>query len=120
METLRLPKLDEKELQPLTIGEELDLLNVYSELKPQQCRDKALLMLLLSTGLRRAEVIGLKVIDVNLLEGFITVWGKGKKQRSVPFGHKGCPPFLLPRGRDISGSYSRRRRAVSMLPPVRR
>lgn len=88
MKTLRLPKLEEKELQPLTGEEELRLLNAYSELKPGQCRDKALFMLMLATGLRRAEVLRLKTADVNIDEGFITVWGKGRKQRSIPFGHK--------------------------------
>jgi integrase/recombinase XerC/integrase/recombinase XerD len=88
MATLKLPKLDEKELQPLTEVEELKLLNAYSELKPGECRDKALFMLMLSTGLRRAEVLRLRAAEVNIDEGFITVWGKGKKQRSIPFGHK--------------------------------
>jgi site-specific recombinase XerD len=88
MAPLKLPRLDEKELHPLTPDEELSLLNAYSELKPGECRDKAIFMLLLSTGLRRAELIGLKDAEVNLEEGFITVWGKGRKQRSIPFGFK--------------------------------
>jgi site-specific recombinase XerD len=88
MASLKLPKLEEKELQPLTTAEELKLLNAYSELKPGECRDKALFMLMLSTGLRRAEILRLKAAAVNIDEGFITVWGKGKKQRSIPFGHK--------------------------------
>jgi site-specific recombinase XerD len=88
MAGLKLPKLEEKELQPLSTEEELRLLNAYSELKAGECRDKGIFMLMLSTGIRRAEVVGLKDAAVNLEEGFITVWGKGKKQRSVPFGHK--------------------------------
>ena len=88
MASLKMPKLEEKELQPLTTAEELKLLNAYSELKPGECRDKALFMLMLSTGLRRAEILGLKAAAVNIDEGFITVWGKEKKQRSIPFGHK--------------------------------
>lgn len=60
-------------MQPLTAAEELKLLNAYSELKPGECRDKALFMLMLSTGLRRAEILGLKAAAVNIDEGFITV-----------------------------------------------
>ena len=89
MAPLKLPKLVEKELQPLTPDEELALLNAYSEVKAGECRrDKASFMLMLSTGLRRAELLGLEDAAVNLGEGFITVIGKGKKQRSIPFGFK--------------------------------
>ncbi len=88
MATLERPRLDERELQPLTREEEERLLNAYSDAKPLECRNKAILMLLLSTGLRRGELISLKDSAMNLDEGFLTVWGKGKKQRSVPFGYK--------------------------------
>ena len=64
------------------------MLNAYSEVKAGECRDKAIFMLMLSTGTRRAEVLSLKESAVNLQEGFITVMGKGRKQRSIPFGHK--------------------------------
>ena len=88
MAPLKLPKLEDKKLRPLTPDEELTLLNAYSEHKMGECRDKAIFMLLLSTGIRRAELLGFQDASVNLEEGFITVWGKGKKQRSVPFGFK--------------------------------
>jgi site-specific recombinase XerD len=88
MANLQMPKLEERELRPLTPEEELQLLNAYSELKPSECRDKGIFMLLLSTGIRRAELLTLKDSAINLVEGFISVWGKGKKQRSVPFGFK--------------------------------
>ncbi len=88
MAQLPLPKLVERELQPLTTDEELRLLNAYSESRAGECRDKAILMLMLSTGLRKAEVISLRDHAVNLEEGFLTVVGKGKRQRSVPFGYK--------------------------------
>lgn len=50
-------------------------------------RDKALLELLYSTGLRLCEVIKLKVEDIDLKGGSLTVWeGKGKKDRLIPVG----------------------------------
>jgi integrase/recombinase XerC/integrase/recombinase XerD len=88
MKELKLPKLEERELEPLTAEEELRLLNAYSETKAGECRDKGIFMLMLSTGIRRGELLGLKDSAVNLEEGFITVMGKGRKQRSVPFGFK--------------------------------
>jgi site-specific recombinase XerD len=88
MAILERPKLVERELEPLTQDEELRLLSVYSETRAGECRNKAILMLMLSTGLRKGEVVSLKDSAVNLEEGFVTVLGKGKRQRSVPFGYK--------------------------------
>ena len=49
-------------------------------------RDKALLELLYSCGLRISEAINLKLSDLVLRERFIVVMGKGSKQRVVPMG----------------------------------
>ena len=88
MVNLGLPKLEEREPQPLIPEEEIRLIESYSERKPVERRNKAIMMLMLSTGLRRAELVRLKDANVNLDEGFITVWGKGRRQRSIPFGYK--------------------------------
>lgn len=48
-------------------------------------RNRALLGLMLDTGLRRGEVIGLTPADVDLDNCLLTVTGKGNKQRRVPF-----------------------------------
>jgi site-specific recombinase XerD len=51
-------------------------------------RDTALLMLLLDTGARREEMVGLTVNDVDLDLDVLVVLGKGRRERSLPFGHK--------------------------------
>jgi site-specific recombinase XerD len=51
-------------------------------------RDTALLMLLLDTGARRAEMVGLKLTDVDLDLGVLLVLGKGRRERTLPFGRK--------------------------------
>ncbi|MBF0558249.1 MAG: tyrosine recombinase XerC [Nitrospirae bacterium] len=51
-------------------------------------RDRALLELLYSSGLRVSEVAGLTVDDINLREGLVKARGKGKKERIVPVGGK--------------------------------
>jgi len=51
-------------------------------------RDTALIMLLLDTGARRAEMVGLKLTDVDLDLDVLLVLGKGRRERTLPFGRK--------------------------------
>jgi site-specific recombinase XerD len=51
-------------------------------------RDTALLMLLLDTGARRDEMAGLKLADVDLELDVLLVLGKGRRERTLPFGRK--------------------------------
>ncbi|HET9060699.1 MAG TPA: tyrosine-type recombinase/integrase [Acidimicrobiales bacterium] len=47
-------------------------------------RDDAVLELLYGSGLRVSELCGVNIADVDLVDGWVTVWGKGSKQRRVP------------------------------------
>jgi integrase/recombinase XerD len=49
-------------------------------------RDKALLEFAYASGVRVSELIGLKVRDLTLDDGFATVFGKGARERMVPIG----------------------------------
>ncbi len=51
-------------------------------------RDRAILELLYSSGLRVSEISGLNVDEVNIREGLVKVKGKGKKERILPVGTK--------------------------------
>lgn len=73
---------------PKTLGREevTALLNQPDPSTPLGLRDKAMLELLYATGLRVSELVGLAVTAVNLERGFLTVIGKGNKERLVPLG----------------------------------
>lgn len=51
-------------------------------------RDTAVLRLLYDTGIRRAEVAGLRLEDVDFEQDAVLVVGKGRRPRLVPFGRK--------------------------------
>jgi site-specific recombinase XerD len=56
------------------------------ERKALAARDRAILWLLLSTGIRLSELCGLRFCDIDWDKGMIYVFGKGAKERVVPFG----------------------------------
>jgi integrase/recombinase XerD len=56
--------------------------------KKLSLRDRAILELLYSSGLRASEIIFLKLNDINFEAGFITVTGKGSKERVVPINER--------------------------------
>jgi integrase/recombinase XerD len=53
-------------------------------------RDKAILEMFYSTGIRLDEMARLTIHDVDYRNGFVRVTGKGSKQRMVPVGRKAC------------------------------
>ena len=72
-----------KSLQPSEVEA---LLAAPDRTTPDGLRDTAMLELLYATGLRVSELIRVKVEDLELDAGFLRTFGKGSKERIVPFG----------------------------------
>ena len=53
-------------------------------------RDRAIMELFYSSGLRLAELVGLALTDIDLADRTVRVLGKGAKTRIVPVGRKAC------------------------------
>ena len=51
-------------------------------------RDRAIVMFMLDTGVRVAEVAGLRIRDLDLVDGRCHVLGKGSRERLVPVGRR--------------------------------
>lgn len=64
------------------------MLNLPDTSTVEGLRDKAILELLYSTGIRLSELIGLNLDNIDWSNETIKVLGKGKKSRIVPFGSK--------------------------------
>lgn len=70
----------------LALEEVERLLAAPREQTPLGLRDKAMLELLYSTGLRVSELVGIKTADLQADMGYLRCLGKGSKERLVPVG----------------------------------
>jgi integrase/recombinase XerD len=84
---LELPRMEKRLPQEALTPGELDrLLSIPNVADPLGVRDRAMLELFYSCGLRRAELCQLQLADLNAERRTLRVFGKGKKDRVVPVG----------------------------------
>ena len=83
---LKKPKVPQKFVEPLTQDEIEQLLKVQNPLTAIGCRNIALLVTFLNTGLRCSELANLCLENAHIEEGYFKVMGKGAKERIVPTG----------------------------------
>src|SRR4051812_31096251 len=107
-EYLSLPRRWKRLPKSLTDAEIKKLLEPELPETPQRLCDQAVLELAYASGLRLAELRGVRLEQLHLDAGFINVIGKGNKERVVPVGKKavaalnrylaaGRPKLLTPR-----------------------
>lgn len=72
--------------KPLTEEQVTSLLDAVTGAGPIDRRDRAILELLYATGARVSEVVGLSMGDIDFDDALVRLFGKGSKERIVPYG----------------------------------
>ncbi len=80
------PKLGRRLPETLTPEEIIRLLTAPNGGDPASLRDRAMLELFYSSGLRVSELAAVMLQQIDLEQGFLRVFGKGSKERVVPIG----------------------------------
>jgi len=96
---LRAPKVSLPPVEPYSTEDLRSLLDAA-----RSPRDRALLLLLLGSGLRSAELLGIKAEDIDWRAGTIRIRGKGNKYRRVAPGDramKAVADYMIARERNI-------------------
>lgn len=84
MDRVRKPRVPRRKSPRLSLEEVGRLLDAASQTHTPE-RDTAIVLLMLDSGLRRSEVVGLTLDSLDLRKGTVTVYSKGK-EREVPIG----------------------------------
>ena len=80
------PKQEKYLPESMSEAEVDKLLNSPDVANKIENRDKAMIEMLYATGMRISELVNLKITDVDMKRCVVKVFGKGSKERLVPFG----------------------------------
>lgn len=85
MELIERPRRERTLIRPLSPEQAARLLEMPDARRSQGLRDRAMMALMLDSGLRVSEVLSLEVNRIEWVNCTLTVMGKGRKERTVPF-----------------------------------
>lgn len=86
LSTIRTPKQEKRLPKCLDLDQVQRLLEAPGDGDLLSARDKAMLEVLYSSGIRVSELVELEMADLDLTEGILRVRGKGRKDRLTPIG----------------------------------
>jgi integrase/recombinase XerD len=87
MARIPVPKAVSKIVNTYTQEQITNLIGLCHGSNDSGCRNLAILLLLLDTGIRVSELVGIELSDVNLTDGYIKIrHAKGGKERLIPIG----------------------------------
>lgn len=101
-EAVQSPKIERYLPTFLQVDEMFTLLNAEFKEDVFGWRDRAIVELIYSSGIRVGELVGLNRKDVDLKEGLLKVKGKGRKERIVPFGRPAATALECYLGKRVS------------------
>lgn len=93
------PKLERRLPTMLTVDETERMMSLPDRTSAEGSRDAVVLELLYATGIRRAELAGIRLGDVDMRGATVRVRGKGNKERIVPFGRSAAAALEAYRSR---------------------
>lgn len=110
MATMRPPEVPETPVPVVGLDDLRTLLRACEGRDFLALRDTALFRLMLEPGgLRRAEVTGLSLADLDLDDDVVRVMGKGRRPRAIPYGHRtgqALTRYLRVRGKHPQAKYT--------------
>ena len=86
LNTIRTPKQEKRLPKCLELEQVQTLLDAPGDADILAIRDKAILEVLYSSGIRVSELVDLQLDDLDLQEGVLRIRGKGRKDRLTPIG----------------------------------
>jgi integrase/recombinase XerC len=90
MDGMKPPQLSEQPVEVIRLEHLARLLKTCEGRDFTSRRDTAIILLLVDTGMRRAECVGMTLEDVDLDQRIVWVLGKGRRPRALPIGAR--PP----------------------------
>jgi integrase/recombinase XerC len=109
LSTIRTPKQEKRLPKCLDLEQVQKLLDAPGDGDLLSARDKAMLEVLYSSGIRVSELVELEMQDLDLQEGVLRVKGKGRKDRLTPIGSqaiKAVQRYFELRGQDTRSQHS--------------
>ena len=94
-ELIETPKLGVKLPDVLTVDEVDQMVASFDLSHPEDRRNRAIIETLYGCGLRVSELVGLRISDLYLSDGYIIVEGKGEKRRLVPISQNAIRDIAL-------------------------
>ena len=90
LELISTPKLSRKLPDVLTVEDIEEIISAVDMSKKEGVRNRAILEVLYSCGLRVSELINLQISRLDMFDNLVRVVGKGNKERIVPIGSQAC------------------------------
>ncbi len=90
LELISTPKLSRKLPDVLTVYDIEKIISSVDMSKNEGVRNRAILEVLYSCGLRVSELVNLQISRLDMIDSLVSVIGKGNKERLVPIGSQAC------------------------------